>query len=211
MLCVNSIAETSIDWFILISYLSKPTSDTQQCSYVILISWLIHRIRSLFSNETELVQNLQCSYTKHSAWKIANKHWDFLSSFWLLFRSDSFVFYFFHVLRTKRSGFKPYGSHIIGSWIPWILWIALDFSSTWWLLLEKGHLVTFKFYINKICGLHRLRKIAKIQLSSLIVLILFRMNSLIELSTDRNEVSNNVMYFLYWILCWCLVITNTSL
>lgn len=146
---------------------------------------------------------------------MANKHWDFLSSLWLLFRSNScflFFSFFFHVLRTKRSGFKPHGSHIIGSWIPWILRIALDFSSTWWLLLEKDHLVTFKFYIfDKICGLHRLRKIAKIQLSSLIVLILFRMNSLIALSTDRNEVSNNVMYFLYWILCWCLVITNTSL
>ena len=118
---------------------------------------------------------------------------------------------FFHALRTKRSGFKPHGSHIIGSWIPWILRIALGFSSTWWLLLEKDHLVTFKFYIfDKICGLHRLRKIAKIQLSSLIVLILFRMNSLIALSTDRNEVSNNI-FFLYWMLCWCLVITNTSL
>ena len=188
--------------------------DNRRCylSYICNKNYKVH-----FSNEIELVQHLQCSYTNYSAWKMTNKHWDLSSLWWHpLFLPNSSVFQFFHVLRAERSGLKPQGSYLVGSWFPWIPWIVMEFF--WYLLVATWKRPLFHFLnskFDKICGLLKLRKIRNtlpfqnvefesfLQLSLLIILVLFRMNSVKALSFDRNKFSSNVIYCLYWILCWC--------
>lgn len=76
--------------------------DNWRCylSYICNRNYKVH-----FSNEIELVQHLQCSYTNYSSWKTTDKHRDYSSLWWHpLFLPNSSVFQFFHVLRAERSG-----------------------------------------------------------------------------------------------------------
>ena len=110
-----------------------------QISHLFIIS-IADLIKAVFSKE---VGHLQCSYTNHSLCKLIKVHPDFpvCGDCNVLFHTSSFVFNFFHVLGTERSGFKcqwfsnflNFFWNFLGTWNRCTWWrpLAMNFHKAW--------------------------------------------------------------------------------